>query len=378
MQRIAERRRAFAGVNGWQVDMTSKTRSKQAAAPSATAAEAFTAPQPLSTQLPPPPPPPPRRQFVVESSGVTDVGLVRDGNEDALLLHETERLYVVADGMGGHSAGEVASAFTIEALRTFYENPDLTKRVASAWRRGRKAADTTLDVSTHALRLRKAVESANITVYRLAQQHEQLRDMGTTVVAVAMHGRTAYVANVGDSRMYRLRKGRIEQLTEDHSLLNEYIKMNLLSPEEIETFPYKNVIVRALGLQESVAVDIFSYDVRKGDQLLLCSDGLTDLVHDLELKRVLGDAPSAYAACQRLVELAKDRGGHDNITCIVLRVHDAARSPVSAIPPPPPAPFAPPPPPPGPAPVIPPPPSGPAPVAAKAPATGGAKAKKAK
>jgi protein phosphatase len=310
--------------------------------------------------------------LLVEAAGLTDVGLVREGNEDALVLHEAEALYVVADGMGGHSAGEVASAFTIEALRAFYDNADLTRRVRSAWRRAKTAGDASVDVASDALRLRKAVESANITVYRLAQQHEQLRDMGTTVVAVTFVGRKVYIANVGDSRVYRLRKGRIEQLTEDHSLLNEYIKMNLLSAEEVEAFPYKNVIVRALGLQESVIVDIFAYDARKGDQILLCSDGLTDLVHDLELKRVLADAPTAQSACYRLTELAKDRGGHDNITCIVARLHDPKNPPKPPIPPPPGdvnlgGAVGLPPPPAGPAPVsLPPPPPGPAPVAVPA------------
>lgn len=316
-------------------------------------------------------PPAVRKGLFREVYGLTDVGLVREGNEDALLVLESESLYVVADGMGGHACGEVASAFTIQAIKAFYESEDITRRVKAAHRRaskgraskGREDAGETedaavqegptgRDTSHHALRLRKAVESANISVYRLAQQHEQLRDMGTTVVATAFVGNRVYVANVGDSRVYRMRKGKLEQLTEDHSLLNEYIKMNLLQPDEIENFPYKNVIVRALGLQESVAVDIFTCSIRAGDQVLLCSDGLTDLVRDDEIRRVLGDAPSAEAACHKLTEFAKDRGGHDNITTLVVRVHDRPaeprrRAPVAA----------------GKGPgVIPPPPSGPAPI----------------
>jgi len=173
-----------------------------------------------------------RRRIWRESHGLTDTGLVREGNEDALLLLEEADLYVVADGMGGHACGEVASAFTIEAIRAFYESEDITRRVRDAC--GRRTGASRL--AFHALRLRKAVESANLSVFRLAQEHEQLRDMGTTVVAVAFAGSRIYVANVGDSRVYRLRDGALEQLTEDHSLLNEYIKLNLLQPQEIEEF----------------------------------------------------------------------------------------------------------------------------------------------
>lgn len=309
-------------------------------------------------------------KHALETFGLTDVGLVRDGNEDALLLLESERLFVVADGMGGHSAGEVASAFTIEALRSFYGNPDLTKRVKSAYLRAKRAKSemTAAEASPHALRLRKAVESANISVYRLAQQHEQLRDMGTTLVGAAFHRNFIHIANVGDSRMYRLRSGKLRQLTEDHSLLNEYIRMNLLQPEEIESFPYKNVIVRALGLQEQVVVDLFVDKVRRGDQYLLCSDGLTDLVRDEEIELVLRNAPSAQSACYRLTELAKARGGHDNITTVMVRVHSSKWAPPRPVVPPAPPAGAmggPPsmPPPPGAAPVvIPPPPPGRAPV----------------
>jgi protein phosphatase len=286
-----------------------------------------TAPSPKGTQP----------KFCLETFGHTDVGLVRDGNEDALLTIEEEGLFVVADGMGGHSAGEVASAFTIEAMRAFYGSEDLTKRVHTAYKRARlnKVQMEPAEASPHALRLRKAVESANISVYRLAQQHDHLRDMGTTVVAGVINGARLHVANVGDSRMYRLRKGQLTQLTDDHSLLNEYLRMNLLQPEEAESFPYKNVIVRALGLQEAVAVDIFGFDVRKGDQYLLCSDGLTDLVRDHEIAEVLQTSPTAAIACHRLTDFAKARGGHDNITTLMVRVHELGwRPPPPQVPPP--------------------------------------------
>jgi protein phosphatase len=274
-----------------------------------------------------------RKTFWRETHGLTDVGLVREGNEDALLLLEDADLYVVADGMGGHACGEVASAFTIEAIRAFYESPDITQRVRAAAERTKGAKS---NPSFHSLRLRKAVESANLSVFRLAQEHVQLRDMGTTVVAVAFAGSRIYVANVGDSRVYRMRDGELLQLTEDHSLLNEYIRLNLLQPHEIEDFPYKNVIVRALGLQDAVEVDITSTTVRPGDQILLCTDGLTDLVRDREIGRILQFAPTAADACEELTRRAKEMGGHDNITSLIIRIRTGPQQrAVSFIPPPP-------------------------------------------
>lgn len=259
--------------------------------------------------------------FAVEVYGLTDVGLVREGNEDALLIFEDEGLYAVADGMGGHNCGEVASAFTIEALSSFYKSPELRERIRLAHRKMDKAHR---EVSHHALRLRKAVESANLSVHSLAKQHESLKDMGTTVVATVLLGKRMYVSNVGDSRLYRMRGSKLQQLTEDHSLVNEYLKMNMLKPEDVESFPYKNVIVRAIGLHERVTVDLSYAMVDVGDQVLLCTDGLTDLVKDPELADVLEEAASAREACEKLVELAKARGGHDNITAVVLRLHAAA------------------------------------------------------
>jgi len=262
-----------------------------------------------------------RAPFRVEVDGISDVGLVREGNEDALLIAERHALYVVADGMGGHNCGEVASQFSVEAMLAFYDSAEITAKVKRAHRRSvAQLPKHQRDPSHHALRLRKAVESANISVFRLSQQHETLKDMGTTVVGVAFTGSRMYTANVGDSRIYRSRNGKIRQLTEDHSLVNEYVKMNMLRPEDVAAFPYKNVIVRAVGLHERVTVDIGYTQVKVGDQILLCSDGLSDMISDAEINTVLLTAKSATEACQKLVELAKARGGHDNITSIVIRL----------------------------------------------------------
>lgn len=309
--------------------------------------------------------------FSIAFSGVTDVGLVREGNEDSLLAHASAGLYVVADGMGGHNCGEVASQFAVEAMMAFYDSEDITQRVKDAHKQAvKQLPKNSRDPSFHALRLRKAVESANISVYRLSQQHEALRDMGTTVVAAAFSGSRLYVANVGDSRVYRMRRGDLVQLTEDHSLVNEYLKMNMLRPEDVESFPYKNVIVRAVGLHERVTVDVTWTTVKPGDQILLCSDGLTDLIKDPEITDILKNAETGDEATATLVERAKDAGGHDNITALLLELtpfdpdvpmrelfklpEAKSAEPEGAAPPPPG------PPPPGPAPSGPPPP-GPAP-----------------
>ncbi len=326
-----------------------------------------------------------RRGIRIAAYGATDVGLVREGNEDALLIQPAHGLFVVADGMGGHNCGEVASQFAVEAIAAFFDSAELTIRVKKAYAQMKAASPQGMrDVSHHSLRLRKAVESANVSVFRLSQQHEALRDMGTTVVACSVVGSRLYVANVGDSRLYRFRRGKLEQLTEDHSLVNEYLKMKMLRPEDVESFPYKNVIVRAVGLHERVGVDIYSATLRAGDQILLCSDGLSDLVRDAEIQACLREATSLPSACSALIELAKIRGGHDNITTVMLQAVGpdeafdepaylrlppiaadalaAATAPPPPPPPPPPNVLPPPPPPPGPAPVAPPPP-GPAPVA---------------
>ena len=314
--------------------------------------------------------------FTLQAIGKTDVGLVREGNEDALVIMPDQGLYVVADGMGGHNCGEVASQFAIEAMMAFFDSTEILKKVRKAHKAAREQLPKEQrDVSHHALRLRKAVESANISVFRLSQQHEALRDMGTTVVGCSVVGSRLYVANVGDSRLYRLRAGKLEQLTEDHSLVNEYLKMNMLRPEDVETFPYKNVIVRAVGLHERVGVDVTHATLRPGDRILLCSDGLSDLLRDREIESTLNAATSLEEAADELIAFAKDRGGHDNITVLMLYCappgedvepgrflrlpklsEDADTEPLAAPPGPPP-----PPPPSGPAPVAPPPP-GPGPV----------------
>ena len=196
---------------------------------------------------------------------------------------------------------------------------DSTERLQQLYDELKATPDELGQISSfHEFRLRSAIEYGNLQIFRQAASDARLEDMGTTIVGVSFVGSRAYVAHVGDSRAYRVRTGKIQQLTEDHSLANEYIKMNLLRPEDLPYFPYKNVIVRALGLQEEVEVDTHYWTCRPGDRFMLCSDGLTDLVSDAEILEILATSESADEASQTLVQRALDYGGVDNVTVLVV------------------------------------------------------------
>ena len=255
------------------------------------------------------------------SAVLSDVGRVREKNEDNALTIRERGLYMVADGMGGHSSGEVASELSVESVRAFFENEATDAILRDAFKAHRKRAKGAfMRRSFDEFRLWKALEAANLHIYNTARQHEQFRDMGTTVVAAHFVGARVYIGYVGDSRVYRIRNGKIRQLTEDHSLANEYVRMKILRKEDLPRFPYKNVIVRALGLQEQVQIDTFYKEAKQGDFFLLCSDGLTDLVEDDYILDVILSASSPESACKRLVDEANARGGVDNITAMVVKV----------------------------------------------------------
>ncbi len=253
---------------------------------------------------------------------LSDVGRVREHNEDDSLVLPGCQVYVVADGMGGHASGEVASRLSVESIEEFYGDQALTKRLRSLYRTLKSDGDAGGARTFQEFRLRSAIEYGNRQIYMHACQDEQLADMGTTIVGVAFAGKRVYVAHVGDSRAYRYRDGSTEQLTEDHSLANEFIRLNVLRREDLPRFPYKNVIVRALGLQEEVTVDTLYRTARPGDRFMLCSDGLTDLVPDKEINEILDANPGASAASEQLVARALDYGGVDNITVLVVDVPD--------------------------------------------------------
>jgi serine/threonine protein phosphatase PrpC len=250
----------------------------------------------------------------VIATGETNVGMKRPHNEDNFAVLEEDHLYVVADGMGGHASGEVASKMAIDTLREFFKatsaDPEATWPYKMDKARGYEEN-----------RLITSVKLANLRIFEHAQRDPKLRGMGTTLVAILIVDDGVLVAHVGDSRAYRLRDGKLEQLTEDHSLLNDYIKMKKLTDEEIRNFPHKNVIVRALGMKESVKVDTILDPPKPGDLYVLCSDGLCGPVNDQEIREIAAShTTDLKAACGQLIDRANQNGGPDNITVVLARV----------------------------------------------------------
>jgi protein phosphatase len=253
--------------------------------------------------------------LTIEARGITDVGQRRDHNEDAFLVEEPLGLFIVADGMGGHAGGGTASRLAVETIHAAVQHArEAEPEVFGA---GKGVEDSALpDV------LREAVEEACAVIFRTAQADPELAGMGTTVTAALVDGPTAFVAHVGDSRCYLLREGRIYQVSEDHSLVNEQLKAGAISPDEAKHSRFKNIITRSVGFEQQVQVDLMGLELEAGDALVLCCDGLSNLVDDPEILHIVGES-SLDVAPGRLVALANDRGGDDNITVIVIRARQA-------------------------------------------------------
>ncbi|NOY90194.1 MAG: Stp1/IreP family PP2C-type Ser/Thr phosphatase [Deltaproteobacteria bacterium] len=245
---------------------------------------------------------------------LTDVGRVRDHNEDSFLVDRKLDLYIVADGMGGHAAGEVASDMAAHGVR---EAIARERDALASYERG-DGGVTRKDI----LRLcESAVQQACSAVHAEGVRDEAKRGMGTTLDALLIVGNRGFIAHVGDSRVYLHRQGSVHQLTEDHSLINELLRRGRLSREQISKVQYKNAVTRAVGVYESVEVDVFDFDVLPGDRFLLCSDGLHGYLEESELISLF-EENSEPELPQRLVDLANERGGKDNITAIVVRAPD--------------------------------------------------------
>ncbi len=249
-------------------------------------------------------------------AGITDVGVARDHNEDDFYLSDgSEPLCIVADGMGGHQSGEVASAMAIRAIVDYYretipDDPaDLDKQQVNG---------EIVDLNHR--RLIEALKTANRAVFEAAETEQAFDGMGTTIVSGYFTDQGVYMAHIGDSRAYLLRDGNIEQLTPDHSLANEYVRMGILAKEDVEFFPYKNVITRACGLAGEVEVDARFLQYKPGDRFLFCSDGLTDMVADDHIVQIIESADDLESACEELVDQANANGGNDNITIVLAEV----------------------------------------------------------
>ncbi len=248
----------------------------------------------------------------IEVAGQTDVGRKRSHNEDNFAIFAEHGLYVVADGMGGHASGEVASKMAVDTLQQFFaataDDPDRTWPYKMDRAKGYEEN-----------RLITGIKLSNLRIYEAAQKDARQRGMGTTVVALFAVEDGIYVGHVGDSRVYRIRQGQMEQLTEDHSLLNDYKKMKHLTEEEIANFPHKNVIVRALGMKETVKVDTRFETPMPGDTMVLCSDGLAGPVTDQEILDIVISHPDLPTAAAALIDKANENGGPDNVTCVLAR-----------------------------------------------------------
>ncbi|MEW5738625.1 MAG: Stp1/IreP family PP2C-type Ser/Thr phosphatase [Myxococcota bacterium] len=249
----------------------------------------------------------------IEVSGQTHVGMKRNHNEDNLLLLPEERLFVVADGMGGHSSGEIASKIAVDEMAEFFRMTSQDHEITWPYK-----MDKAKNYDEN--RLATGIKLANVRIYQKASADQKYKGMGTTIVSVYFaNDNQVVVGHVGDSRVYFFRDGQLKQITEDHSLLNDYLKAKKLTPEEIEAFPHKNVIVRALGMKDTVVVDVNRVEPRPGDVFLLCSDGLSGMVPDAQMQQILQSQPDLQKAAAMLIDAANANGGNDNVTCVLAR-----------------------------------------------------------
>ena len=247
----------------------------------------------------------------ITAFGLTDVGRRRESNEDNFLLEPGRGVYAVADGMGGHAAGEIASHLAIETLREVLHRDDTSPEP--------------MNVEDAAEWLRGAVVEANRRICDSIRLHEERRGMGTTVVALVHSGQNAVVGHVGDSRLYLLRGNELIRMTSDHSWVNEQVKLGLMNDDTAQRHPMRNIVTRALGSRPDVLVDLTSVQVQLGDVFLLCSDGLNTMLSDEQIQASLvGHRLDPEAACRALVDEANRHGGEDNVTVVVLRFAEGA------------------------------------------------------
>ena len=243
----------------------------------------------------------------MQSWGLTDPGCVRAQNQDSYKIEQLDRnslLCVVCDGMGGAKSGNIASSLAIDVF---------AQEVKQTWKPG-------MDQEKIDKMLRSAVKLANFAVFDQAAQFEDFSGMGTTLTAVLVKGMDATVVNVGDSRVYLVDSAGISQLTKDHSLVQMMVERGELTPELARTYPGKNFITRAIGTEAIVDCDVFHHTMERGDCLLLCSDGLSNMMDDQEILFEVAHGVNKQQCCQRLLDIAKNRGAPDNVTSILIQV----------------------------------------------------------
>jgi len=247
----------------------------------------------------------------VHAAARTDLGLVRQNNEDNYYIDETIGLLIVADGMGGHASGEIASKMTVDIIRDCFKGSGKDKPF--------QTGPYQKDFSEATNRLASSIRLANLAVWEASGNRPELSGMGTTIAAVQVDGNRLSIAHVGDSRVYLIRAGNIEQLTDDHSLVYEQVKRDLITKEEASRSDMKNILTRALGISNDVEVDLAEMTLAVNDILLLCSDGLSGMVDDETILSVVMTIDDPAAACEKLIAMANANGGKDNITVVIAR-----------------------------------------------------------
>ncbi len=259
----------------------------------------------------------------VTSTGLTDVGQKREANQDSLLINDDLGLYVVADGMGGHAGGETASRLAVETIE---------EKIREARSNGSAPFDEKVDLPESGLPepFREAIEAACYTIFHAAREQPELQGMGTTVTALLLNESTqqgaldAYLAHVGDSRVYLVRDSFVQQVSEDHSLVNEQIKAGVITADEAKQSRFKNIITRSVGFEEDVLVDVMGLWAEPGDVFVMCSDGLSNLVEENEILEHVSEYSGEKISelPKVLVDLANERGGDDNVTVLIVRIEE--------------------------------------------------------
>ncbi len=247
--------------------------------------------------------------YTIQACGRSDVGLVRDNNEDAWKVELQNNVFILADGMGGHSAGEIAAHTAVEHYT------DLVKEKLSI--------ETKADLMQAAKIMRELIREVNHAVHRMGRSDSDLRGMGTTLVVSYFHQEGMIYGHVGDSRLYLMRRKKLRQLTEDHSLVQELIELGELSEKRARDYSHRNIITKAIGTEPYVDPSVHQVEVKSGDLILMCSDGLTDLLTDEEIEAIVASSQTIEKKAETLIQEAKRRGGHDNITVILMKIQAA-------------------------------------------------------
>ncbi|MDD5688586.1 MAG: Stp1/IreP family PP2C-type Ser/Thr phosphatase [Elusimicrobia bacterium] len=249
----------------------------------------------------------------IEVFGITDLGLNRENNEDSFCIDETINIFVVADGMGGHASGQIASKMAVDVIK---------ERMLYAFNNDKFEHFTSSkpNLSKHANYLVNCIQIANKVIYESGKNYPQNKGMGTTVVSALIVGNNLIVAHVGDSRLYLIRNNDINPLTIDHSIVMEQVRKGLISTEEASKSDMQNILTRALGTEESVEIDVSEMPINNNDYILLCSDGLLRMVNDKDILKTITELKKPELICGKLIAMANDAGGKDNITVVVAQM----------------------------------------------------------